>query len=474
MGTGHPGLALPPVSLPISSCLANPHNNWVSSHACLYLSATVCQHHLVGHGQDYGQMWQAHSGGRKIKVAKKVETLSAVRVRNLRGPGYFSDGGNLYFRIAPGGATGWIFRYAVAGKTRDMGLGGFPQISLASARKHAAECRELLQRGIDPIEQRRAQRGAQRVAETKSKTFDDCAREYIADHEAGWSNAKHRQQWVHSLAAHVSPVFGKLPVSAIDDGLVLRVLKAIWHTRPETASRVRGRIESVLDWARVHGYRNGENPARWKGHLDHLLPARAKLARIKHHPALPYTEIGTFMATLRERDDLPSLALQFAILTAARTGEVVGARWDEIDLKNKTWTIPGERMKGGKEHRVPLSTAAITILEQLRDRDDEFVFANRPGRPLSVTALLDLMRRMGRHNITVHGFRSTFRDWGGERTNFANHVVEMALAHAVPSAVEAAYRRGDLFEKRRRLMDAWAQFCASAGSGDVVPMRKVQ
>jgi integrase len=407
-------------------------------------------------------------------MAKKLELLSAVKVRNLKGPGYFSDGGNLYFRIAPGGACGWIFRYAMAGKTRDMGLGGFPDISLAAARKHAEECRALLQRGIDPIEQRRSQRGAQRVAQAKSATFDDCVRDYIKDHEAGWRNAKHCAQWSSTLAAYASPVFGKLPVSAIDDGLVLRALKPIWYEKPETASRVRGRIEAVLDWARVHGYRSGENPARWRGHLDHILPARAKLAKVEHHAALPYAEIGAFMAALRDCSDLGARALELVILTATRTGEAIGARWDEIDLKNKTWTIPAERMKGRKEHRVPLSAPAVALLEQLHDsRTGEFVFpGSKPARPLSRMALPMLMRRLGRTDITIHGFRSTFCDWAAERTSYPNHVVEMALAHAVPSAVEAAYRRGDLLAKRQQLMQAWASYCSVAGNGDVVPLHR--
>jgi integrase len=409
-------------------------------------------------------------------MAKRIELLSAVRMRNLKGPGYFADGGNLYFRIAPGGSCGWIFRWSVNGKTRDMGLGPYPQISLAAARKHAEECRALVQRGIDPIEARRAQRGSERVAQAKSATFDDCVRDYIADHEAAWGNAKHRAQWATTLAAYASPVFGKLPVAAIDDGLVLRALKAIWYEKPETASRVRGRIEAVLDWARLHGYRNGENPARWKGHLDHLLPARSKLRRVKHLAALPYSEIGAFMAALRERSDVTAAALQFVILTATRTSEARAATWDEIDFKAKTWTIPPERMKGRKEHRVPLSAAALELLKQLhQSRIGDFVFAGKkPGQPLSDKAMTMLLWRLGRRDITTHGFRSTFRDWAAERTSYPNHVAEMALAHAVPSAVEAAYRRGDLFDKRRKLMEAWGDYCSIAGSGDVVAMRRRQ
>jgi integrase len=410
-------------------------------------------------------------------MAKRTELLSAVRVRNLKGPGYFADGGNLYFRIAPGGTCGWIFRWSVNGRSRDMGLGPFPQIGLAAARKHAEECRALVQRGLDPIEERRAQRGAQRVAAAKSATFDDCVRDYITDHEAAWGNAKHRAQWAKTIVTYASPIFGKLPVAAVDDGLVLRALKAIWYDKPETASRIRGRIEAVLDWARVHGFRSGENPARWKGHLDHLLPARSKLKRVKHHPALAYDQIGQFMvAGLRERNEVAALALQFAILTAARTGEAIGARWDEIDLEAKTWIIPPERMKGGREHRVPLSAAAIALLKQLhQSRIGDFVFAGKkPGRPLSDKAMAMLLRRMGRGDITTHGMRSAFRDWAAERTAFPNHVVEMALAHAVPSSVEAAYRRGDMLAKRQQLMEAWGAYCSSPGKGDVVPMQRRQ
>jgi integrase len=329
--------------------------------------------------------------------------------------------------------------------------------------------------GIDPIERRRAERSARRVTEAKTLTFDECVREYIKDHEAGWRNAKHQAQWSSTLASYASPVFGKLPASEIDDGLVLRAVKAIWYTKPETASRLRGRIESVLDWARVHGYRRGENPARWKGHLNHLLPPRSKVRRVEHHAALPYVEMGSFMAALRQRSDGAALALEFVILTAARTGEALGATWDEIDVKAKTWTIPAERMKGGREHRVPLSPAALAALERLcASRINDLVFAGaKAGRPLSDMALLMLLRRMGRDDLTVHGFRSTFRDWAAERTTYPNHVVEMALAHAVSNAVEAAYRRGDLFDQRRSLMEAWASYCGSdSASGAVVPLRR--
>lgn len=418
-------------------------------------------------------------------MAQLIGRLSAIKVGNLKEPGYYADGGNLYFRVArpnkksrqssnAAGARGWVFRFTVDGRTRDMGLGAYPEIGLAAARDHAEKSRTLVKEGFDPIEQRRARRAEQRVTAAKSQSFDACVREYIADHEAGWRNAKHRAQWSKTLARYASPVFGKLPVSEIDDGLVLRALKPIWYSKPETASRVRGRIESVLDWARVHGYRKGENPARWKGHLDQILPARAKIRRVKHHAALPYAELPAFMRSLRDRQEDAALALLFVILTASRSGEALRSTWPEVDFQNKTWTIPPERMKAGNEHRVPLSPAAIAILRRMETvRSGDFIFAGaKSGRPLSDMALLMLLRRLSRGDVTVHGFRSTFRDWAAERTNYPNHVVEMALAHAVGDKVEAAYRRGDLFDKRRRLMDAWADYSASVGAGEVLPLRK--
>jgi integrase len=408
-------------------------------------------------------------------MAKTSERLSALKVANQKAPGYYADGGNLYLRVAPGGARGWIFRFSRHGRTRDMGLGGFPNITLAAARRIAGRCRELVNGGADPIEQRRAERLASRVAAANTLTFDACACQYIEDHAAAWRNSRHRAQWKSTLAMYASPIFGNLPVSAVDDGLVLRALKTIWYSKPETASRVRGRIESVLDWARVQGYRRGENPARWKGHLDHLLPNRSKMQRVKHHAAIPYTEMAAFMTALRECNNISARALEFIILTAARTGESLGAKWGEIDLQNKVWAAPPERMKAGKEHRVPLSAAAVTLLGSLgRDRRGDLLFPGaKPGRPLSDMAMTMLLRRMGRGDITIHGFRSTFRDWAAEITNFPREVVEMALAHAIPSAVEAAYRRGDLFEKRRLLMQAWANYCAVAvGAEAVVPLHR--
>ena len=304
-------------------------------------------------------------------------------------------------------------------------------------------------------------------------TFDQCADAYLAAHRAGWRNAKHAAQWSSTLATYVSPIFGNLPVQAIDVALVTKALEPIWTAKPETASRMRGRIESILDWAKVRGYRDGENPARWRGHLDHLLPARAKVSKVRHHAALPYDELAGFMGKLRAQGGTSARALEFAILTAARTGEVIGARWAEIDLPGKTWTIPAERMKAGREHRVPLSAAALAILEtQAALTENEFVFPGQQRAGLSDMALWMALRAMGRDDLTVHGFRSTFRDWAAERTNFPREVAEGALAHSLTDKVEAAYRRGDLFDKRRRLMTAWADHCGKAvAAGTVLPLR---
>jgi integrase len=415
-------------------------------------------------------------------VAKKIELLSAVKVRNLKGPGVFSDGGNLYYRVAPGGTCSWIFRFAVQGKTRYMGLGAYPEISLADARELARECRKLLRAGIDPIEHRRAQRGAQRVAEAKALTFDDAVRGYINTHEAEWTNARHRAQWAKTLADYVSPVFGKKSVGQVDQADVLKALEPIWRDKVETASRVRGRIEAVLSWAAAHGLRpSGDNPAQWT-RLKHLLPKKSKVRKLEHFAALPYEEIAAFMADLRESSDLAARCLEFTILTAVRTNEARGARWDEFEVnegKVWTWTVPGLRTKTGKEHRVPLSAPAVAIVERLQEfrGDGDFVFAGaRQGRPLTAGAMLTLLERLGRRDITVHGFRSTFRDWAGEVTTHPNHVVEQALAHAVPSAVEAAYRRGDLFAKRRVLMDDWAAYCAKieTDAGKVVSLARAR
>ena len=296
-------------------------------------------------------------------------------------------------------------------------------------------------------------------------SFDQCAEAYISAHEIAWKNEKHRQQWRNTLATYVSPVFGKVPVGDVDTDHVLRVIEPIWGKKTETARRLRGRIEVILDWAKVRGYRIGENPARWRGHLTHLLPSRTKVRPVKHHAALPHTEIPAFMKELRKTEGTAALALEFLILTAARTSEVIYASWSEVDLKKQMWIVPADRMKTHREHRVPLSAAATTVLGRARDLKGDYLFPGRtPDTPLSNMALLMLLGRMNRGDITAHGFRSTFRDWAAEQTNFQNEVVEMALAHAIESKTEAAYRRSDLFEKRRGLMLAWAEFCGSQKS----------
>jgi integrase len=403
-------------------------------------------------------MWE----GFMAKTIGRLTTLAITRAKE----GMHADGAGLYLQVTGPAAKSWVFRYTINGRTRYLGLGSARTIDLKRAREDARKARELVHDGIDPIEHRKTKRMQQRLAAVKAITFDQCADAYIAAHEPSWGNPKHRQQWRNTLKDYASPVIGNLAVSDVDTGLVLKVLEPLWTSRPETASRLRGRIESVLDWAKVRGHRDGENPARWKGHLDHLLPARSKVRKVQHHAALPYGEINALVTLLRAQKGITPRALEFAILTAARTGEVLGARWSEIDTAAAMWMIPAGRMKGGREHRIPLCDRALAILEEMRGRDREHVF------PLSEKAMAMLLRRLGRKDVTVHGFRSTFRDWAGEVTSFPNHVVEMALAHAVPSAVEAAYRRGDLFEKRRRLMEAWAGYCAMARSGDVTPMRQ--
>jgi integrase len=370
------------------------------------------------------------------------------------------DGAGLYLRISPTSAKSWVLRYWANGRSHDMGLGSLGLVGLREARDRALEHRRLLRLdGVDPIEKRRAGRQAAMIAAASAMTFKECAERYIASHQAGWKNPKHAAQWPASLAAYAYPVFGDLPVQALDVGLVMRVLDPIWAIKPETASRVRGRIESVLDWARVRGFREGENPARWRGHLENLLPKKSKVRRVVHHAALAYPELPLFLQALHRQEGIAARALEFAILTAARTGEVLGARWSEIDLEGRLWTIPAGRMKAAREHRAPLSEPALAVLSGL-DRTGDLVFpGGKAGRPLSNMAMLMLLRRMGRGNLTTHGFRSSFADWCAEQTTFPSEVRAMALAHTVADRVEAAYRRGDLFEKRRQLAEAWAQYC---------------
>jgi integrase len=407
-----------------------------------------------------------------MDMARTVHRLTAVGVNRLKEAGIYSDGGNLNFRVAPGGSRSWVFRFAMNGKTRDAGLGPYPEVSLSEARVKAFEWRKLLVAGVDPLAQRNAERASNLVAASKSMTFDDCVAGYIAAHESAWRSLKHGKGMRATLTAYAFPVFGRLPVSAIDTGLVMRVLEPIWAIKPTTASRLRGRIENVLDWAKVRGYRQGENPARWKGHLDHLLPSKSKVQAIEHHLALPYAEIGAFMAELRRRQNISARALEFLILTAGRRGEVIGARWSEIDLPGKVWTIPASRMKASREHRVPLTSAAVAVLKQMEAiRQSDFVFPGMGGGRIGINAMHELLGAMGwRDAAKAHGFRSTFRDWAAERTSFPRELAELSLAHSVGNEVEQAYRRTDMFEKRRKLMDAWAEFCAKPSAGKVVAL----
>jgi integrase len=407
-------------------------------------------------------------------MARVLNRLSDVAVRAKKRRGYSADGGNLYLRVAPGGSKGWIFRFSMAGRTRDVGLGPYPTVSLVGAREEAERCRRLVASGIDPIQARKEQRETARIKAAKATTFEQCARSFIASHELGWRSDKTGAVWRSSLNAYVFPVMGALPVQAIDTALVLKVLEPVWGEKPATANRLRASIEAVLDWAKARGYRSGENPATWRGHLDHLLPSRSKVRGVQHHPALPYSHVPSFMQQLRARGGIAPRALEFTILTASRIGEALGARWDEMDIQSGLWIIPPQRMKSGKEHRVPMSSRVVAIVQKMAEiRLSEFVFPGmKQGRPVSTRGPRTLVRDL-HAGITRHGFRSSFRDWAAETTNFPNHVVEMALAHAVGDAVEAAYRRGDLLEKRRKLMEAWAAYCERKPSAEVVPIQRM-
>jgi integrase len=411
-------------------------------------------------------------------MTRTIGRLTALRVDREKRPGLYCDGGGLYLRLTSVGSKHWVFRFMLNGRARWMGLGPLHTISLADARARAAECRKQRLDGVDPIDNRRATKQKALLEAGRAVIFRQCAEAYIKSHEAGWRNAKHSAQWSATLATYAEPVLGALSVQSIDTAEIMRVLEPIWAIKPETASRLRGRIEAVLDWAKVRAYRQGENPARWRGHLDKLLPARNKVRRVKHHAALPYDDLPIFIAALRSQEGTAARALEFTILTAARTSEVLGAKWGELDIAGKIWTIPNERMKAGKEHRVPLSSRAVDILLDLapeRSAATALVFEGvRAGQPLSNMSMSMTLRRMKRDDLTVHGFRSSFRDWTAERTNFPNEVAEMALAHAVGDKVEAAYRRGDLFSRRRRMMDDWGSFCEAAGRdqrGNVATLR---
>jgi integrase len=398
--------------------------------------------------------------------------LNTARLRSLTKPGIFGDGAGLYLQVRGPDLRSWVFRFRLHGRGHLMGLGPLRDVGLAEARELAAAARKLVREGVDPIARRKADRGA-----LPGVTFGKVADTYIAAHEAAWRNAKHAGQWRSTIDTYVVPIFGSKPVAVVEVGDVMRALEPIWLTKSVTANRVRGRIESVLDFAKARGWRDAENPARWRGHLDHLLPSPIKLRRVKHHAALPWPEIGAFTATLDQEQGLAALALKFVILTAARTGEVLKARWSEFDLDAAIWTVPAARMKSGREHRVPLSAPAAALLHELQPlrsaTQTDWVFPGlKANKPLTSTTLFMLLRRMGRSDLTVHGFRSTFRDWCAEATNYPREVAEAALAHTLRDATAAAYQRGDLIEKRRRLMEEWGAYCTRPiVAAEVVPIR---
>jgi integrase len=411
---------------------------------------------------------------------RRLHRLNAKTVEHAAHPGgkksdhYLPDGAGLYLRVTASGAKSWAFVYMRNRRAREMGLGSILGVSLADARARAADARRLLANGADPIDAREAGRAEVARAAAHSITFAEAAKRYIAANKAAWKNPKHIAQWENTLTTYAGGVFGHVPVAQIDTALVLRVLEPIWTEKHETATRLRQRIESVLAWATVRGYRSGENPARWKGHLDQTLPKISKEERVEHFAALPYKDVSAFMPKLREQPGAAALALELTILTAMRTEAVISAKPAEFDLADRIWTVPAERMKGKKRaaHKVPLSARALAIVRERISGGGEYLFPGlKEGKAMSNGAMLQLLDRMGRGDITVHGFRSTFKDWASEQTAFPDIVSEMALGHTIPNKVEAAYRRGDLLEKRRQLMDAWAKYCQTKPRGEVVPIR---
>lgn len=457
---------------------------------------------------EYGK-GHGNSPRRRQKMGRGRDLLTAVKVRSARieegkKTKYLLDGGGLYLvltlkvgaNVGPNPvdrcAKSWIFRYRsrVTGKTVDLGLGSLLDVSLAKAREKAAKFRGMLDEGKDPKSTLAEKVVRAKVEAAKAMTFDEAATIYIRDHSAGWKNAKHADQWTNTIATYVSPFIGSLPVASIDLAMVRKVLDPIWTVKNETASRVRQRMEAVLGWATVSGYRQGENPARWKNHLDHLLAATSKVKKVENHPALPYARVGAFMEDLRGQSGIASLALEFAILTATRSGEVLSATPGEFNIQKALWTIPAERMKSKKEHSVPLSPRALEIVKAMAKTDATYLFPNGDsGEALSDAAMLALIKRMdakasedggegwkddkGRR-IVPHGFRSTFRDWAGECSNFPREVIENALAHQLKDKAEAAYARGTQLAKRKALMESWASFCGKSSvvvSDNIIPIR---
>ncbi len=425
-----------------------------------------------------GQIKAALSERRVAQLARKRGARSMHAVGGAAG---------LYLHVGKTGSASWVLRYTFKGKPAfkgklhdydrwELGLGSYLKLSLAEARALALKKHALIAQGINPLLEKRKQRDESIADAAKFKTFQQCVDGYLDAHGDGWRNPRHRGQWRTSLEKYACPTIGAMNVAAIDTALVLKILEPIWKSKTETATRVRSRIENVLTWATVRKYRQGENPARWKGHLDQLLAKPSKIATVKHFAALPYRDMGAFMKALRAQEGIGAAALEFAILTAARSGEVRGAIWDEIDLSARTWSIPAERMKAKRDHVVPLSDAAVAVIEKMSAHPvGDLVFPGaKEARPLSDMSMTAVLRRMGHGDLTAHGFRSSFRDWAAESTAYPAEMAEMALAHSIGNKVEAAYRRGNLFDKRVRMMRDWAKHCATVpkASADVVPMRR--
>ena len=409
-------------------------------------------------------------------VAREIHRLTPLAISKKKKPGTYADGGGLWLQVTETGSKSWSFRFMLGGRAREMGLGPLHTIPLAEAREQARACRALRLDGVDPIEHRRLRRAENALQMSSAKTFDQCATEYIEAQRPGWSNPKHVDQWTNTLKTYASSVFGQLPVQAVGTELIVQALNKIWTSKTETATRVRQRIESVLDWATASGFRKGDNPARWAGHLEHKLTNPAKLKNVENLPALSFAAIASFLADLKKQEGTSARAMEFVILTAARTGEVRGAVWSEINLEERTWTIPAQRMKMKREHRVPLCNRAVAIVEdmkKLKADGQPYVFpGGKVGKGMSDGALLALLKRMKRTEITPHGFRSTFRDWASECTTYSHEVQELALAHLIKNKAEAAYRRGDLFDKRRQMMDDWQRYCETKTPAKVVSIKK--
>jgi integrase len=407
-------------------------------------------------------------------MPKKARELSAYQIKRLTRPGLHSVGGvaGLHLQVTERAARSWILRVVIGARRRDLGLGGYPDTTLEQAREKAREIRSQVWQGIDPIAARKAAQDALRAAEAKRLTFDQAALQCWRARSQEFRNAKHAKQWLSTLKLYASPVMGNLPIDHVELAHVVKAVEPIWTTKTETASRLRGRIETVLEWAKASGYRNGaDNPAKWDT-LKHVLPTPSKVKKVEHHAALPWQDVGAFMADLRKRDGMGARALEFAILTAARSGEVRGATWDEIDLHAKLWTISAERMKAGKKHCVPLSEPAIKLLKSLpRMEDCDYVFASPRGKALSDMSISAVCRRMG-VDVVPHGFRSSFKDWARNCTRYEDEVSELALAHVNSDQTRAAYARDELLPKRAKLMTEWAKYCGTVPSkASVVPIR---